>query len=331
MEEQLQALARGLEKGKLTVVTGLRRYGKTSLILTYLNEAKLDYVYIDCRLLPEGMVSLDSFLKLLEEELNRRKWAGRVLSQVEAVGFGGLEVSLKRKREKTLLNVLRALEGRVLVLDEAQELRRSGHRFDALLAYAYDHLNLKIILSGSKIGLLYRFLRVNDPEAPLYGRAFAEVKLRRLREDEAREFLERGFEQEGVKVPRRKIEQAIEKFDGIIGWLTYFGYSTVAGGEDIEAIYDKAAKLALNELEHALKIYGVGEKRYREILKITTLLGEARWSEIKRGVEARHGRIPNNTLSAMLKNLVDSGFLEKDGETYRISDPVLKHGIRKFW
>ncbi|WP_156915415.1 hypothetical protein [Desulfurococcus amylolyticus] len=38
MEEEWNLLERSLEKDKLTIVTGLRRYGKTSLILTYLNE-----------------------------------------------------------------------------------------------------------------------------------------------------------------------------------------------------------------------------------------------------------------------------------------------------
>jgi AAA+ ATPase superfamily predicted ATPase len=81
MESELSTLDSGLKRGKLVVVSGLRRYGKTSLILTYLNEKRLDYVYLDCRLLPSGMISLNSFLNLLEEELSRGS------------GFIGLDVA----------------------------------------------------------------------------------------------------------------------------------------------------------------------------------------------------------------------------------------------
>ncbi|WP_148683588.1 ATP-binding protein [Fervidicoccus fontis] len=77
------------------------------------------------------------------------------------------------------------MEGSVLVLDEAKELRRSNYRFDSLLAYIYDDLNIKVIVSGSMVELLYRFLRVEDPEAPLYGRAYSEVRLKPLPREKA--------------------------------------------------------------------------------------------------------------------------------------------------
>ena len=49
MERELEALDRGLGGGKLVLVTGLRRYRKTSLILTYLSEAPFESVFIDSR------------------------------------------------------------------------------------------------------------------------------------------------------------------------------------------------------------------------------------------------------------------------------------------
>jgi len=58
---ELRELSDGLKRRKLVIVTDLRRYGKTSLILTYLNEEKLDNIFLDCRLLPSGMISMSSF------------------------------------------------------------------------------------------------------------------------------------------------------------------------------------------------------------------------------------------------------------------------------
>jgi len=329
MEGELEGLSRGLRFGKLVVVSGLRRYGKTSLILTCLNEEKYDYLYIDCRLLPSGMITLSSILKLFRDELERRVWAKRILRRVGEIALG--DVKVKFRSEETLLSILHELEGKVVVLDEAQELRRSKYRFDSILAYAYDHLDIKFIVSGSQIGLLYRFLRVNDPEAPLYGRPYIEVRLGRLSESDSRRFLLEGFKQCGVEVSEGEIEEALRWFDGVIGWLTYFGYSRAVGGEKLPSIVGKASKLALSELEHALKIYGVAEKRYREVLKAVALTNPAKWIQIKRWVEARLGRIPNNTLTTIIRNLVDSGFVEKTLDGYVISDPILRNGIIRFW
>ncbi|RZN61008.1 MAG: ATP-binding protein [Thermoproteota archaeon] len=331
MENELKELSDGLKRGKLVVVTGLRRYGKTSLILTYLNEEKLDNIFLDCRLLPSGMVSMDSFLDLLEAELNRKSWAKRILSRVEGISISEIGIKLKKRDINSLVDVLHALEGKILVIDEAQELRRSKHRFDSIIAYAYDHLNLKIVLSGSQVGLLYRFLRVDDPEAPLYGRPFKEVRMRRLNDEEAMEFLRKGFEQAGINVEGPVLEEARRRFDGVIGWLTYFGFSMISRREPIDRIARRASKLAISELEHALRIYGPAESRYKEVLRIIATLEHARWAQIKRGVEARIGRIPNNTLSSILRNLVDSGFLEKVKEGYKIADPVLRSGILSYW
>ncbi|MCC6029781.1 MAG: ATP-binding protein [Candidatus Korarchaeum sp.] len=331
MEAELRELSDGLKWGKLVIVTGLRRYGKTSLILTYLNEEKLDNIFLDCRLLPPGMISMGSFLELLEAELTRKSWARRILSRVEGISISEIGIRFKERDLNSLVSVLHALEGKILVIDEAQELRRSRHRFDSIIAYAYDHLDLKIILSGSQVGLLYRFLRVDDPEAPLYGRPFKEVRMRKLSDEEAIDFLRKGFEQAGMKVSDDIIEEARRRFDGIIGWLTYFGFSMISNREPVEIIERRASKLAISELEHALRIYGLAEARYREALKVIATLERARWTQIKRGIEARIGKIPSNTLSSILSNLVDSGFLEKTEEGYKIADPVLRSGILRYW
>jgi len=97
------------------------------------------------------------------------------LSRIEGISISETGIRFKERDINSLISVLHALEGKVLVTDEAQELRRSRHRFDSMIAYAYDHLDLKI-LSGSQVGLLYGFLRVDDPEVPLYGRPFKEVR-----------------------------------------------------------------------------------------------------------------------------------------------------------
>ena len=331
MEREVGELERGLRASKLILVSGLRRYGKTSLILTTLNEEGVDYVFLDCRLLPSGMLSVSDVFSLLERGLRGKPWLRRLAESIEGVEVGALGVRFRRRDYNTLVRVLEGLEGRVLVLDEAQELRRFRYRLDSLIAYLYDHVDVKVIVSGSQVGVMYRFLRLHDPEAPLYGRPFHEVRVGPLDRDRAREFLELGFQQEGVKPPEDLIEEALNLFDGVIGWLTYFGYSYARLGlRSLDEILDAAARLAYSELSHALQVTGVGRPRYAAILRAVAERGTAAWSEVRRYVEARLGRIPRNTLSYMLKNLVDMGFLEKGPRGYRVADPVLAHAIKKY-
>jgi hypothetical protein len=233
----------------------------------------------------------------------------------------------KERNQNTLLKTLEKLENKVLVLDEAQELRRANYRFDYFLAYIYDHVNMKVVISGSQVGLLYRFLRIEDPEAPLFGRPYIEVRLKRLNTQMAKQFLKRGFEQVRLEVSGNVIDEAVDAFDGIIGWLTYLGYSYIRSKEPTDRIIDKASKLSGSEVSHALNVYGVGKKRYVETLKIVASRNSSRWSEIKRALEAKLGKIPNNVLSNILRNLVDQGLLERTNGMYEIADPILRTGI----
>jgi nicotinate-nucleotide pyrophosphorylase (carboxylating) len=70
----------------------------------------------------------------------------------------------------------------VLAIDEAQWLRLlKGHgKMDMalVLAYVYDNLsNVKVILTGSEVGLLHDFIGFNDVRSPLYGRIMDELTL----------------------------------------------------------------------------------------------------------------------------------------------------------
>lgn len=330
MEDELKTFIESVKREKLIVVTGFRRYGKTSLILTGLNVSGLNYLFLDCRLLPSGMISINSFLDLLEDELSRRSWVKKILRGIEGVSIGDIGIKIRKKDGNTLIRIMECLSGNILVLDEAQELRRSNYNFNGLLAYIYDHLDSRIIVSGSKIGLLYNFLKVNDPEAPLFGRPYVEIKLKKLDFKKAKEFLERGFEQEKLEVSSEIIDEAVRKFDGIIGWLTYFGYSYTRKGESMDSILEKACKLSASEVDHALRIYGIGRDRYVGVLKIVASGSGLKWTEIKRALEAKFGKIPNNTFSNIIKNLINQGLIEKDNELYSVTDQILRIGILRY-
>ncbi len=328
MENALESFQRYVKMSKLVLVTGLRRYGKTSLILTGLNEMNERYIFLDCRLLPSGMISMGDLLNLISNELRRKRSTFRkALERIEEIRLLGAGVKVRRSYE-TLLEIFESLEGAVLVLDEAQELRRSRHRFDRLLAYAYDHLDMRIVVSGSQVGMLHRFLRIEDPEAPLFGRPYTEVKVPRLPRELSMKFLREGFAQYSMHPREDVLEEVVDSFDGVIGWLSYFGYLAVMEKRvdrgTVSKVLERATRLALSEFRHAVR----GE-RYEEVMRIASILERARWSDIKRGIQARLGKIPDKSLAKLLENLLNMGFLLKVEGYYEISDPVLKEAFRR--
>lgn len=347
-ESELKLFRESVHLSPLTLVLGLRRYGKTSLILTGLNEFRVKYVYLDCKTLPAGMIGISDFIQLLVESLSKfiRRYGSirsrilKLLSSVGGISVSGvtITVNLRRFRPQTLPELLSMLdelgEEVILVIDEAQELRRlARYRADHILAYIYDNLrNVKLVLSGSQVGLLYRLLRVEDPEAPLYGRAYATVRLGRLTPEKSVEFLELGYRQHGLRPAKEALEYIVNLVDGVIGWLTYVGFRTVQAGrvsrEAVEVAVRSAEKLALQELTHFLQLRPLAKERYVTILKAVAVLGEATWANIYGYAQARLGRIPKPTINNMLKNLVDAGFLEKKEGKYVIADPILKQALR---
>ncbi|MEM3590058.1 MAG: hypothetical protein QXN33_03570, partial [Candidatus Bathyarchaeia archaeon] len=82
---------------------------------------------------------------------------------------------------------------------------------------------------------------------------------------------------------------------------------------------EEASELALEELDHFLRLRAIARGRYETVLRAAAGLGDASWSDMKLALQAREGReINDRNFTAILKNLLDSGFLIKDGGRHRI-------------
>jgi len=183
-----------------------------------------------------------------------------------------------------------------------------------VLAWAYDNLdNIAFLLTGSKVGLIYRLLRLDDPESPLYGRYIHVIKLSPLPREKALEFLARGFAESGVVYSPRLLEAAVDHLDGIIGWLSYLGLEATRVGrlteELLREVMEKAARLAWGEFCNFVKLRGTA--RYLHI--VHAVAEDATWSEVKRYLEIREGPINDAELSRLLRSLVEEGWVEKGG------------------
>jgi AAA+ ATPase superfamily predicted ATPase len=339
-EEEFKELRDVLNGRRLVLLLGVRRVGKTSLAraATY-DRAR---VYIDLREFEwRHYVAWDDFYAALLTALPRSKKALDLLSRISGVSVAGFTVEFARGRGRPPLpEVLRALdewaatESRrlVVVIDEAQELYKlKGGSFTPVLAWAYDNLdNVVFLLTGSKVGLMHRLLRLDDPESPLYGRYVHVIKLSPLPRQKALEFLARGFAESGVVYSPPLLEAAVDHLDGVIGWLSYLGLEATRGGrlteELLREVVEKAARLAWGEFCNFVKLRGTA--RYLHIVHAAA--EGATWSEVKRYLEIREGPINDAELSRLLKSLVEEGWLEK-GEVYRLTDPLMRYAAKNGW
>ncbi len=335
-EGELGALLRALRDRAAVLVVGMRRVGKTSLLRAATHG--MSRAYVDARALEERRhVSyadlLEALRGALREVLPLHRRLGELLATVRGVQVAGVEVRFQQGRgAPRLVDLLEALdrwgeergERAVLVLDEAQELvKLRGRDILPALAYAYDNLrHLTIVYSGSKAGLLHRFLRLDDPESPLFGRYMERIDVAPFPRELAVRYLEEGFAAAGTRPDRRLIEDAVEALDGVVGWLAHFGLRALSRPDTaLEETLHHAERLAASEFCHFVE--AMGTHRYIHVARL--MATGARWSDVKRYLTALEGRpITDGEVTKLVRNLVDYGFAEKKGDVYTLADPALR-------
>jgi len=357
-EDVLEGLERSLSRGDpLILVLGLRRYGKTSVLKVFLNECKCPFVYLDCRDIflveyprIEDVASI--FSRSIRRLLDRyRGLSSKIKSFVRDIEELSTPVVSLRFREKvtrfsySLFELIDCLDEwacsrglrAILAFDEAQYLGKViGVDFRKFFARIYDNnRNITVVLTGSEIGLLQEFLRVEDSSSPLYGRYVKEIVLKPFTYEQSVDFLEKGFSEMKISIPHTIVREIVARVDGVVGWLTYYGkmvseyylQGVNVGLRELDEVQRKAQNLALEELRKLLSFRR--SRRYFTILKTIALLGSATWSQVKRGVELYEGRrVSDPTITDLLKTLLKLSIIAKDSENrYYIIDPVLKKAL----
>lgn len=325
----------------LVLVSGLRRTGKTSLVLSVLEEAGVPYLFFDMRSAVSSWRELykvfsrgvSDFISDFSRYSHLKDSLMRFLKILRGISISGVSVEfswgIERPSVAELLNVINSVaeESGVKVLIVFDEFQRvtgvPGSALQNAIAYAFDHLrNLSFVLSGSEMGLVYKALK--NTEAPLYGRAYLEVKTRRLSRDESIDFLEKGFSELNYTVAKEEIEEVANKLDGIIGWLTYYGYSRVFGGKNLESVWAEAVELAKKELENFLESR-VSKGRYKAVLRLLAN-GVREWSRIKNALESAEGKpVSDRVLHEILYALRNHSIINEEN---RFLDPLVEEAAR---
>jgi AAA+ ATPase superfamily predicted ATPase len=121
-----------------------------------------------------------------------------------------------------------------MVIEEAQELiKLKGYDILPSIAYAFDNLkNLNFIITGSEVRVKDKFLKLEDEDSPLFGRAHVEIIVNPFDKETAIKFLEERFKEQ--KVDFSDYGKIVEILGGNPGWLTYLGYVYIKKGKDEE-------------------------------------------------------------------------------------------------
>ncbi len=321
-EKELGVLDKAVDRGDpLVLVLGIRRIGKTSLLKSFLEEWL--GIYVDMHGVRREPDLYDRISMGITSSMDKLK---NIIRGIRGIKVLGVEVMVKwrGKDSISLVGLLEELDKKgeriILVFDEPQLIRPPvSMEIKSAIAYAYDHLeNITIILSGSEIGLLRDFVGIENPDSPLYGRYALELIVERFPTDLSLEFLRKGFRELGVSVEQHVIEDAVRLFDGIVGWLVFFGRSYVDGVRDTSRILNMAVQLALRELNKL-------SRREKLVLKAIAE-GAKSWSSVRRYIEEKEGTtIPKSSLTRTIKKLERLSIIKN----YQFLDPVYKEASRK--
>ncbi len=349
-EEELQKLRQALQT-PLTLLLGIRRIGKTSILKSFLNSIEAPYIYVDLRQLEESGYSRSSLYRLLSDAFSNisPKWSESILRYfrgLRGVSISGFSVEFDwRENNLTIIDILRRLNDfasnkvekgyAVVSLDEAQHLRmmRGGKgRLDMrnVLAYCYDNFKaLRFILTGSEVGLLLDFLGLADPSSPLYGRYVTKITIESFSREKSLEFLRRGFKEAQIVARDEDLYAIVDRLAGIAGWLAYYGYACVVAGQVsdtvVKEVTEKALLLVSKELE---KLFS--RSTYYKYALRAIAIGRRQWSRIKEAVEAWSGRsMLSPEITRILNTLIDLGIVVKVDDNYDIADPLVKTFCRE--
>jgi len=351
-DKEVDEIKESIDRKVWIAVYGMRRVGKTSVVNVAVNDSR--YIVINLNLVriydpkkekypKTSFVSL--FLESIKEAVKQYTLGGRIIRFVSNVlgidensfiDFNLVKIRprLKKFRGEDVSSTIRELDllagdnKRTLVLyfDEAQELMKvDGINFSSVFHDIYDYCkNTTVIFTGSSVGILENMLNDLEYEKPFFGRFIRRIKIERFNEQLSRDFLLKGFAQEGVTVQEDVINDALRRFGGIPGWLTFFGseYSFRIRHGEKQVNVDDIEKKAVEEVRKEVKDFILGTQSPNmysvAILALDRLGGKGSVADVTNVVSSILSDVPEPRIYEILNRLVNMGFIEKENEEYSI-------------
>ncbi len=331
-ENELDDLVRMLKARRWVAVLGPRMVGKTSLLKAatpILTKEKIKVVYVNLW----GAKGTDDFLKALARALNEEKNTINKIKDIKiegaSFGSGGISITLSKRPMATIWDLLGALgrqkEDYVIELDEVQELVAISGRLLRILANLFNtYSNLTFVFTGSIFGLMKTLLEPQST-SPLYGRSPAKLQLLPFNSESSKQFLRKGFEQCSKPALEDEITNAVERLDGIPGWLTLYGnkmcVQRLSHEKALEETATEAFRIVNDELEHFFQ--NRDRQAYLAALKASATFSS--WTAIKGSVSLAKGSVVNDaTVFRIIENLKAGMLIQEEKGGYRVGDPMLR-------
>jgi len=308
-----------------------------------LSEVDCPSIFLDMRDLPI-VPSRSQLVRKTETAFNSlgRKWLSPLLDALKRVKgvsvVGGSVTFTWGKKGVDFAELFDKIDAwakthktRFLIAFDEIQLVRGDKSLPKLFARIADkNRNIIIVLTGSEVGLLCDFLGFDNPDSPLYGRHYVEIKMHNFKERESKAFLKEGFKQISVPCSNEIVDYAVERLDGVAGWLTLFGVrcrdKKECSKNAVDDALDEGGKLARKEALGIVRF----SPRYGIILNFLSTVEKASWTNIKASIEVREKRsLPSSSFSELLNKLVKTSLVEKEDGEYRIADRLLIQGIKK--
>jgi AAA+ ATPase superfamily predicted ATPase len=333
-EKELEELIDLIKAKRWVAVLGPRMVGKTSLLKvasTELEKARTKVVYVNLW----GAKGTNGLLRALARGLNDERSVLQKIKDVAqriegvSVGPGGISMSISKRPMVTVLFLLETIGNQagdcVIELDETQELAAISGRLLRLLANIFNtHPNIVFVFTGSMFGLMKTLLEPAS-SSPLYGRSPAKLYLQPFEKEFATQFLKKGFEGYHLAIKDETTRDAVERLDGVPGWLTLYGNNItirkLTHQKALEETVSEGTKIVKDELEHFFE--GRDKQAYLAALKAAAI--SARWTEIKGAVEIAKASIVNDaTIYRIIENLKAAMLIQEKENVYKINDPMLR-------
>ncbi|WP_289058609.1 ATP-binding protein [Mesotoga prima] len=337
--EELKELLSSLRDNPITLITGIRRVGKSSLMRVAIAETEQDSIMIDVRRIysdSSGSMGRADLSYAIQGELEKKLKKERIkalLSKVKGVSFMGNSVTFDWN-DITLSSLLEKLNDHpkpfIIAFDEAQYFRyyggKGGKSIQNLIAWAFDNLqNIRFLLTGSEVGLIHDFIGTDDYESPLHGRYMYEIVLKPFSKDISIEFLKAAFAESDMQIPVEEITAAQNLLDGIVGHLVQYGLNRLRRSHDeaLSETFRTAKMLFISELKELEK----RSPRYRKVLEFIAS-GATTFTAILRSFQASGDSASKSRVADALRILERSSWINKEHGKYSIIDCVLAELIK---
>ncbi|WP_054837028.1 AAA family ATPase [Metallosphaera hakonensis] len=244
-DKEIDEIRQSIERGVWIAVYGIRRVGKTSVVNVAVNDP--NYIVIKINLMrmynPRRKVYARSqfmgvFLEGINNAIKKYTLGGRAIRYISNIlgtdekssielNAVRIKTRLKKFREEDVSSVVREIDQLakdnrkklVLVFDEAQELMRvNGINSSSVFHDIYDYCkSTTVVFTGSMVGLVEKMLKELEYQKPFFGRYIRKIRVERFELNRSKDFLMRGFEEEGIKVGEDILVEAVRRFDGVQG------------------------------------------------------------------------------------------------------------------